>query len=414
MKNRRLQMILTMLLSVVLMTGCGGSASTSQTAGGQGSEDDSLIIWYTQPELEAYFDEMTVAYEAETGTKVEAVQMAALDFIETVHDASVLDADYPDLYVGTTDQLEKAYLLGLTMNSAEDICSAANFPQKALDAVTYHGKKIAYPFYADTSVLVYNKNYAEEAPATIEEIQVFSETFEGDDGVQNIFVWNVNDIFVDFFTIGFYVELGGAHGDDKEKIVLNSDQIQECLTFYQELNQFFAIDKDVVSEEQIIKDFAEGKTIFAIIRDDSVHSLDAQLAEGVSYGIAQVPDLTGELQVRPLSITHSLVVNGYTRNPEAAHDLAKYLTFQGTNRLYDMTGNFATKKGVVFANPDVTEIHAQYEEAVEVPKVMEMSSYWLQMEPVFENVWVGGDVAEGMEAAQEVMDSALGKTGSEE
>ena len=68
MKNRRLQMILTMLLTVVLMTGCGGSASTSQTAGGQGSEDDSLIIWYTQPELEAYFDEMTVAYEAETGT----------------------------------------------------------------------------------------------------------------------------------------------------------------------------------------------------------------------------------------------------------------------------------------------------------------------------------------------------------
>ena len=36
------------------------------------------------------------------------------------------------------------------------------------------------------------------------------------------------------------------------------------------------------------------------------------------------------------------------------------------------------------------------------------------MEPVFENVWVGGDVAEGMEAAQEVMDSALGKTGTEE
>jgi len=415
MKIKKLGLIMSVILALTAVTGCGSKGSSeavgtqesdAQSADGQEIPEE-LVLWYTEPELEEYFAKMTSVYQAETGTKVKAVQMPALDYIETINDKSVEDSEYPDLYVSTSDQLEKAYLMGLTMEASHDICSAANFPQKALDAVTYKEKKIGYPFYADTSVLVYNKAFVEEAPKTIDDILVFSEAFEGNDDVQNIFVWNVNDIFVDFFTIGFYVELGGPHGDDEAKVVLNSDQIQSCLTFYQALNQFFAIDKEQISEEKIVKDFAEGKTVFAIIRDDSIHDLDRQLAEGVSYGVAQVPDLTGELQVRPLSITHSIVVNGYTDAPKAAHDFAKYLTIQGTDYLYEMTGNFAVKKGVVFTLEDIAEVHAQYEEAVEVPKLMEMSSYWLQMEPVFENVWVGGDVAEGMAAAQKAMDTIL-------
>ena len=329
----------------MLLAGCGdknrsedavAAAVKEEEAGGNSgenpqeepSEPKKLTLWYTQPDLEEYFLEAAAAYEGETKVEVEAVQVPALDYIEAINKGSVEDADYPDLYVVTTDQLEKAVLAGLTTEAGKDVCSSDYFSQKALDAVTYKGKRVAYPFYSDTSVLIYNKNYVQEAPATIEDIQSFSEAFEGDGMIQNIFVWNVNDIFVDFFTIGNFVNFGDAYGDSLEHIVLNSEEIQECLSFYQELSQFFAIDRELVSEEQIIQEFAEGKTVYAIIRDDSIEELDALISEEnpLSYGISAVPDLTGELQVRPLSITHSIAVNGYSECPKEAADFARFLT----------------------------------------------------------------------------------------
>ena len=229
--------------------------------------------------------------------------------------------------------------------------------------------------------------------------------------IQNIFVWNVNDIFVDFFTIGNFVNFGDAYGDSLEHIVLNSEEIQECLSFYQELSQFFAIDRELVSEEQIIQEFAEGKTVYAIIRDDSIEELDALISEEnpLPYGISAVPDLTGELPVRPLSITHSIAVNGYSECPKEAADFARFLTVEKAEELYGICGNFPVRKGVSYDNPDISRVLAQYEEALEVPKVMQMSNYWLIMESAFSDIWAGADVAACMEQAQEMMDAALGQ-----
>ena len=396
-----------------------GDAKGSESAGdgqAQGSTEDAetepveLTLWYTQPELEAYFTQAAADYEAETGNHVTAVQVPALDYIEAINDASVKDGDYPDIFVATPDLLEKAKLAGLTQRANEEICSLDNFSQKALTAVTYKNEKIAYPFYTDTSVLVYNENYVSEAPTSIEDIQNFSENFEGDGQIQDIFVWNVNDIFVDFFTIGNYVNLGGAAGDQVQEMTLNSEEIRNCLTVYQELSQFFAIDRSAVSENQIVQDFADGKIVYAIIRDDSIEKLDELLADGqFSYGVAPVPDLNSELQVRPLSITHSLVVNGYTKHPAAADALAGYLTVTAADTLYDQAGNIPAKNNVTFANEKMSVVREQYEEAVEVPKIMQMSSYWLLMESVFSDIWTGADVTERMAEAESSMLTALGQ-----
>lgn len=388
--------------------GAGGSSADGTT--GEEAQPVSLTLWYTQPELEAYFTQAAADYEAQTGNSVTAVQVPALDYIEAINDASVKDGDYPDLFVATPDLLEKAKLAGLTQRANEDICSADNFSEKALTAVTYKDEKIAYPFYADTSVLVYNENYVSEAPGSIEDIQNFSENFEGDGQIQDIFVWNVNDIFVDFFTIGNYVNLGGAAGDRVQEMTLNSEEIRNCLTVYQELSQFFAIDRSAVSENQIVQDFADGKIVYAIVRDDSIQKLDELLADGqFSYGVAPVPDLNSELVVRPLSITHSLVVNGYTKHPAAADALAGYLTVTAADSLYEQTGNIPVKNNVTFANEKLSVVRAQYEEAVEVPKIMQMSSYWLLMESVFSDIWSGADVTERMAEAESSMLTALGQ-----
>ncbi len=43
--------------------------------------------------------------------------------------------------MATPDLLEKAKLAGLTQRANEDICSADNFSEKALTAVTYKDEK---------------------------------------------------------------------------------------------------------------------------------------------------------------------------------------------------------------------------------------------------------------------------------
>ena len=124
--------------------GAGGSSADGTT--GEEAQPVSLTLWYIQPELEAYFTQAAADYEAQTGNSVTAVQVPALDYIEAINDASVKDGDYPDLFVATPDLLEKAKLAGLTQRANEDICSADNFSEKALTAVTYKDEKIAYPF----------------------------------------------------------------------------------------------------------------------------------------------------------------------------------------------------------------------------------------------------------------------------
>ena len=75
----------------------------------------------------------------------------------------------PDLYVLGSSQMEKAALAGLT-NQLDDKQMADTYSEEAVHAVTYDGKVMAYPFYIETIVLLYNRYYADEAPATIDAI----------------------------------------------------------------------------------------------------------------------------------------------------------------------------------------------------------------------------------------------------
>ncbi len=442
MKRRLFQIIAIVAMIGTLLSGCGRREETAEDTSGAASQEEGqadqgepadakeqenqdiwdgyaqdgstlprrLVLWYTQPELADYFLQAAEQFSMEYGIEVQLEQVSGVDYIESIYQASIADEGFPDLYVTTTDMLEKAKLAGLTV-PAENVSEYERLPQKAVDAVTYKGEQVAYPFYSDTSVLVYNRNYVQDPPATIEDIKTFSETFEGDGQVQNIFSWNVNDIFLNYFVIGNFVNLGGTYGDDSSQMVINSEQIQAGMTYFQQLSDFFALDETTASEEKMIQDFVAGSTIYALIRDDSIEALDEAAAQsGLSYGIAPVPDMSPELPSRPLSITHSIVVNGYSHAPGAAARLAEFMTQDCADQLYEFSGNITVCTGASFPNDQMGQVQAQYAEALEVSKIIQTSSYWLQMEPVFMDIWNGADVASRMEEAQAAILAAMGIT----
>ena len=126
-----------------------------------------------------------------------------MNYIELINRASLSESGGPDLYIASSELLEKARLAGLAAENDTYMKRELEqlFPKKALDAASCGGKLVAYPFYFETCFLLYNRNYVAFGPRSIDEILAFSDTFEasGDMAdVENIFKWNVSDIFYDF------------------------------------------------------------------------------------------------------------------------------------------------------------------------------------------------------------------------
>ena len=83
------------------------------------------------------------------------------EYLEAVNQETLHSDQIPDIYLLSSDSLEKAYLAGLATKvpDTEGICDTDHFSRAALAAVTYDDKIIGYPVYFDTSALVYNEDY---------------------------------------------------------------------------------------------------------------------------------------------------------------------------------------------------------------------------------------------------------------
>ena len=385
---------------------------------GQEAEPEKLTLWYTDEKLNPYLVEAAEEFEQQNHVEITLQLVTAVDFIEHINTASISDLGGPDLFITSSELLEKARLAGLTVenDSFTERELEDAFPQQALNAASCGGRLMAYPFYFETCCLLYNKNYVDAAPAAIDDILAYADSYEGGDetaDVENIFKWNVADIFSNFFFIANYVNLGGPTGDDPSQVQLTADEITACLQYYQSLNAFFAIDAEEVTTENVLQEFIDGKTVYTIAKTDAIATIDKALAaeaETVSgdgdrfYGIAQVPDLTAELATKGLSVTNSVVVNAYSAQRELAKSFARYLTFEKAEDLYGLTDKMPVRLGVEYENPEMGVLLEQYENSVEVPKLTDLSNYWMEMEIAFANIWQGSDAeAEADAVAQEML-----------
>jgi len=419
--GQRIIAVLVVILILGQMLTVGISRYNSLRERAENTEGNvELTIWYTDAKLNDYMLEAAADYQETTGITVNAQLISAVDYIEKISDATFIEENGPDLFVAGSDLLQKALYAGIvddhvTYSEAEH----DNIPQKAIDAATCNGKLIGYPFYFESCFLLYNKYYAEDYPRTVDQILEYADAFETNtttEKVQSIFKWDVSDIFYNYFFIGNYVGLGGVNGDDKAQLSLSEGKVIDCLEYYQSLNEFFAIDEETVHNEDVIQEFIDGKIVFTIAKTDAIARLDQAIEDGIVpeyqletqrdedgneipprevdcfYGIGDIPDLSEELVTRGLSVTNSIVVNNYSKNRAYANDLAHYLSYERAGRLYEQTGKVSVCKSITAGDENWERIMVQYAGSVEIPKVIEMSNYWILMEIAFANIWNGADI----------------------
>lgn len=191
------------------------------------------------------------------------------------------------------------------------------------------------------------------------------------------------------------MSVGGDSGDDPARIDICNPETVQCLEVYKALNQFFFIESDTVDYNSVIEDFCQGKLVFTIATTDVVQRLAQAQAEGLlgfEYGIARMPQVSGELESRSMSVTNAVAVNSYSEHEELANRFAAYLVTEGAESLYEKTGKVPANKNINADNGFLQVFKQEYADSVPLPKMMETGNFWLQLEGLFSKVWNGADV----------------------
>ena len=408
-----------------------------------GNNKTTVRLWYTDDSITPYLQSRAVAYaESNDSVRIEPTLVSGLEYLEEINKASVEEDNYPDLFIITNDSLEKAYLAGLATEVDEEnsFLTGSIFPEAAINSVTYKGKKIAFPFYFETSSLIYNKTYlenmavetmqseldtaegeaaqaaadeasgdgepeaattdisaeitqgmidevvAESLPLTISDILKFAENYNAPEQVEAVLEWDVTDIFYNYFFAGNYMNVGGDAGDDVSQIdIYNTDSIS-CMKIYQQLNQFFAIDADSIDYDSVVQDFIDGKVVFTVATTDIIGKIEAAKAAGecdFEFAVADMPGLTDEFGSRTMSVTECIVVNGLSEHGKEAADVAGFLCSDTSGDIYKLGGKVAARYGVEYDDPNLVTFVKVYADSIPMPKTIETSNLWMQLEIAF-------------------------------
>ncbi|MGN1313417.1 MAG: extracellular solute-binding protein [Lachnospiraceae bacterium] len=439
----------------------------------------TLHLWYADETLTDYLSSVAVKFNEEYGVRVIPVLQTGLEFLEKINEASLSGEAIPDLFIASNDNMEKAWLAGLAseITNPDKAISLEMMPESAINAVTYQYKLLGYPFYFETSALLYNMTYfenlageeirvsleeqeaakaeevdtqtqeteeestessSEEAvvlisdeeltrqarervpsmiPATFDQLLEFADNYEAPEDVEAVFRWDVSDIFFNYFFIGDYIDVGGVFGDDSNSINLYNRDAIMALQAYQDLGQYFAIEADEVDYETVIQDFMEGKVVMTTATTEVVRRLEEAKKAGeftYDYGIAPIPDLTDTMRTRNLSVTSTIYINGYSQLKSEANEFATWLIREHAEELYDMTGKVTANKQVVHENENISAFMQEYEDSVPMPKMLLTSNLWVEIEIAFGKIWEGAKVSnELMHLSEHLMSKVTGEEYSE-
>lgn len=402
-----------------------------------------LTIWYTDDYLDEYIRNAAVVFEEKTGIKVISTKVSGIEYLEQIQKATIDDGYGPDLFVLSSESLEKAYLSGLCyeLKDSHRVLNTTYYPAVSLDAASYSDSKLGYPLLFECSVFLYNRTLLEEIveiyndtdspkyttsdygegdvpilsedsqddtvvepvtadeilPTSIVGILEFALKYNLPEGCESFFKWCVSDVIYDYWFAGAYMNVGGEKGDVRDEIDIYNTDSMYCLKVFQDFKQFFSMEIDEYKYEDIVQEFEQGKTLFMVADTDIINKLEAdrKLEENpfvYEYGITSIGMLNDTLNSKGLSVTKIVSVNGMSENKDKAEDFAKFLAVDYSSNLYSRTAKLACNYQKEYQYPQMEDAVRTYENSVSLPKIVETSNYWALTEMVYTKAWDGEDV----------------------
>lgn len=263
-------------------------------------------------------------------------------------------------------------------------------------------------------------------PLTFDDIKGFAENYEAPADVEAVFKWDVTDVFYNYFFLGDTIVVGGDTGDDVSKLSIVNENAIASMQFYQDMNQYFSIDPASSEYNVMLDEFLSGKFVFTIVTSDAIKKIEHSIEERskammqavesgaevipsvYEFGYALIPNVTADIKSKSLSVTNVLAINGYSENKDAANRFATFLSTEYANELYNSTGKISSCYAIDYDNEAVDVFRSEYAKSMPLPKIVETSNLWVQIEITFTEIWQGADVNSMMEKLSEQIKSQLG------
>lgn len=458
MAKKIISILLVLLIVGIIFLGVKNPFEQKGSGEAFGSKPE-ITLWYTDDSFTDYLSDAAVTFEDAEGIKVNLKLMGGLEYLDKIQEASLSGDVFPDLYLLSTDSLEKATLAGLAapVEDKNRIINTSFYPISAVSAVTYNDRKMAYPVYFDTAMLIVNeslvkeiaknaleseaeenaqgeegegssetsvasKSFTEEEiltkmdnimPKSVVGILNFAKIYDTPEGVESFMEWNVNDISYNYWFAGAYMNVGGENGDNKEEIDIYNSDAMYGLSVFNDFNHFFSMESSEISYESATNDFIDGKIVFTVADLNAVEKIRKASEEGTftgEFGIIPVGMLNSTLKSKMLSVTTAAVINGYSENAENAEKFAEYISKGYGENMYSRSGKTCALKKAEYEFPQMEQIYATYENSEALPKLLETGNYWVLAELCYSQIWNGEDVNASLkELAEKVKSEVYGE-----
>ena len=425
------------LLLSLMLTGCSGdnkesqenalSESEQQTEQGAGnSEDNSSSAGETSEEIkpeEGATLKLWMDNDDYNERIVEAWNKVYPDIELTVENVGTTDArgklelDGPagvgaDVFVMPHDGVAVAAESGhLLENDVFADYVKENFMDVAVNAASYKGKIYGFPLSIKTIALFYNKALVDKPAETWDELFEFAKEFNDPSKNKFALVWQANEpYFAHGFLAGYGYKMFGPNMDDKDQLGWDTPEAVEGMKFYQRLKEIYPVPSQDATWDVMTSLFSSGEAAYAITGPWSINDFKNA---GIDFGIVKLPKLPNGNYPTTFSTVDIACVSSYTKYPNAAKLLAKFLTSEEGFRIlyetkYELPTSISAQETILENDEYLKGVAEQAENSTPMPFIPEMANVWDPYKKALTAVWDGvQDPETALKEAQQEFYSTL-------
>ena len=389
-------MVCVMLISV---TACGVTDRDEEARKLDIETPVTINVWYDNKDYERYLNTVASGLKAANNLiTVNPVYIEAQDIIDTLYTETVRNNNAPDVYLMSSENSDKAYLLGLMLenDSYDDIYNENIYGKAAIKSASYKGKLYGYPVSFDMPVMVYNKKYASSVDSYYE-IKQISDNYqvtEENQNIKKVFDFDASDMLINYPYVGRYMNIGGDVSENADIFTIDELNFKRALKEYASLKNTFGIDRNESTHDSCLDEFTQNKLLYTIVNTSDLKKIDDS---GVSYGIIPVPYLSEGLESVPMSITTLAVVNPYTSDISVAKTVARAISYDYAADMQALSGHVSAradliKKGRKADNTDYNMLHDIYSDSIVKAKYVGVQNIYTRYEILIHQIWDGKSV----------------------
>jgi maltose-binding protein MalE len=396
---RKLTAAVLIVCMSVGLTACGKTAAKSLNI----EQSVTITVWYQDEKYTDYIDYVAREFNKENSLVTINSRLVTDDnYVEYLYEQSVHGDNAPDVFLMSTDNLEKATMTGLVAeNSSYDkYYTNKYYSNTALNAATYNGRLYGYPLSFNVAYLLYNADVA-SAVSNFSELADFCNNYQitvSNENVTQLVLWNASDMFINYgFSCGS-IDIGGESGDDSDELSVDKNRLKSAMEKFVEQKDVFGISRSAYTVQEIMELFAQGKVAYTIT---DATNLKTVADSGVNYGICELPDFDDNLKTTSMSENVCAFVNPYGGQMTVAKAVAHALSFDYSDSLYDLSGVLSarqTKSKAKNYSTRIGKLYEIYDNSTVKAKFMGSAYFYTKYDIMIHQIWDGSDMSTSIDS----------------